>query len=121
MTLLSILILMLSQAAIADVTAKNPIRENCQQSACTAQVAGSVGHGGSPGDVRVLRMQEKEGTQPSAGAGGKPPGSSYKNRNPKPDKTSPQPSAGAGGEPPGAAYNNRPPPLPKETHRNRAD
>lgn len=112
MTLISILILMLSQAAIADVTATKPIRESCQRSACAAgQDSGSIGHGAIPGDARVLRMQEQEGPQPSASAGGEPPGSSYKNRNPKPDKTSPQPSAGTGGDPPGAAYKNRTPPA----------
>lgn len=111
MKLISILILLLSQSAIADVTTKKTNRESCTGSACSVrQDAGALKRGPSPSDSRVPPKQE-EGPHPSAGAGGEPPGSSYKNQIPKQDKASPRPSAGAGGEPPGASYKNLPPPT----------
>lgn len=112
MKLVSILIFLLSQSAIADVTTKKTNRESCTGSACSVrQDAGALKRGPSPSDSREPPKQEEEGPHPSAGAGGEPPGSSYKNQIPKQDKSSPQPSAGAGGEPPGASYKNLPPPT----------
>jgi len=106
----SILILLMSQSAIADVTAKKPTSESCPGSACSVQQdAVALKRGPKPGDSLMPPRQEQERPHPSAGAGGESPGSSYKNQFPRQDKSSPNPSAGAGGEPPGAAYKNRPP------------
>lgn len=111
MQLVSILILLLSQASIADVTAKRHVRENCQGSVCSSQSDnGASKEGGGSSDARKSTpMPEKERPQPRAGAGGEPAGTLYKNQPPKQNKNSSESRVGAGGDPPGASYKNRPP------------
>lgn len=110
MKFVTVLILLLSQVAVADVTVRKPYRENCTGSACPSRPDSGANKGGAnAGDDRVSAMPEKESPQPSAGAGGEPAGASYKNQTLKQDKSSPEPHAGPGGQPPGAAYKNRPP------------
>jgi hypothetical protein len=108
MQLVSILILLLSQTAVADVTAKKPIRESCQETACSSRQDRGAKEG-NPRDARVSPDLEKESPQPSSGAGGEPAGSLYKNQVPKRDTVSSGSRASAGGESPGASYKNRPP------------
>jgi hypothetical protein len=113
MKFVTVLILLLSQVAMADVTAKKPFRENCTGSACPSRPDSGANQGGAnAGDDRMSARPERESPQPSAGAGGEPAGAAYKNQTLKQDKSSPDSHAGAGGQPPGAAYKNR---LPTAT------
>ena len=116
MNLVFMLMLLLSQAAMADVTTRKTYSENCQGPACPArQEAGVGGVGSSSTDAREALEQDKKSPQPTAGAGGEPPGALFKNQPPKQNRKSPKPTSGAGGEPPGAAYKNRPAPAPTIT------
>jgi hypothetical protein len=116
MNLVFMLMLLLSQAAMADMTTRKTYSENCQGPACPARQEGGVGGvGSSSTDVREAPEQDKKSPHPTAGAGGEPPGALFKNQPPKQNRKSPKPTSGAGGEPPGAAYKNRPAPAPTIT------
>lgn len=89
--LVSLLMLLVAQAAMADATLRKPKPDNCPGATCPARQDGSAVDGKSkPADARVPPKKNKESPQPAPGAGGEPPGALYKNPPPAGPKAVPQ-------------------------------
>ncbi|HQU78571.1 MAG TPA: hypothetical protein PLU47_03780 [Azonexus sp.] len=91
MKLVSILMLLLSQAAMADATTKQPKPDNCPGATCPARQDGSaVDSQSKPADARAPLKKGKESPKPTSGSGGEPPGALFKNVPPTAPKSAPE-------------------------------
>lgn len=95
MKLVPILMLLLSQAAMAaDATTKQPKPDNCPGATCPARqdasATGSESKPAKPADARAPQKQDKESPKPTSGGGVEPPGALFKNAPPTTPKSAPE-------------------------------